>query len=910
MRSKKSLLVVAAFAFAAATVVSVERQPEGTTFDVVSKAEARRAVRAIGRAVGGAVRSVTRAVGGAVSNVTRAVGTAVSSVGRAVTTVTRAVGGAVAKVTNIARNIGNAVGSAVKNVANTVGKVAQTVVKGVTTGVKNIGQGIVKIGQGVVQVAKGVAQVGVGLAKGALQFTQGVVKGAGALIKGDLKGALNEVKAGASKGFETAKAGVTAGVKDIAAGAGKIASGAVDVAKGVIQVALPFVDVDKIIAKIKEVLVGCLEKIGGNILDKALDGVFGKVLGAIAPDIKTAIDIIRTAISAGKQILDAISDPAAFFQKGRIWAIDKLTELAMRLFEPPLQKLVGALTGFALKLLKHLITTPLTAMVTTAIASVTFGIGAALAPIIKMGIDKLIDWGIDMVKQALAKLVMGIAVVRNFLKDKIIAPVVNGGFDMIVKFVKQKWPKFGQYLTTTGDYNAGIEGKKIDVGAVKGVLDKVDSVLAKVPTSKEEIRKLGQEAIHKAAGKVGDKIDQIAADAKKELGPGAISIRDGIKQIKDEVKGTVQTVKTELGKAKEIVKDTVTAVKQGAKDVVTAVKQGVKDVGAAVQTGVKQVVADAKEAVKKLDSAGKQAVATVQNALGALGSKAKDLMGARDQLLAAAGKSVAGAATAVKVLVKEVGAKVAQKAVETAKQLAAQLPKAIPPITIKAPPAIKQVLAGLSELKTNTIVKQVADVMQAPKVLPKPSAGDSGMRTAFRAVYSLLLNDWQAALAAASEMEKSAKELDQDSVAEIKKQVATFRNLVHVAFRLAYSVRVLQLRPLYEKGVDKASPSVTAILEGEAGVAAAIEGNLEGPLSQSFGDAKAALSRLAQNGERFINGSVELFDLKRSEVVKKSVGAFNMRMEKAKEALEKVMQVAAPPAAAEGEGEQQAAVEQ
>jgi hypothetical protein len=52
----------------------------------------------------------------------------------------------------------------------------------------------------------------------------------------------------------------------------------------------------------------------------------------------------------------------------------------------------------------------------------------------------------------------------------------------------------------------------------------------------------------------------------------------------------------------------------------------------------------------------------------------------------------------------------------------------------------------------------------------------------------------------------------------------------------------------------------------------------------------------------------ELFDLKRSEVVKKSVGAFNMRMEKAREALEKVMQVAAPPP--EAEGEQQAALEQ
>src|SRR5262249_14608639 len=148
-------------------------------------------------------------------------------------------------------------------------------------------------------------------------------------------------------------------------------------------------------------------------------------IGAIAPDIKSAIDTVKGLIATGQKIIDAIQNADQYFQKGREWAANKLTDLAMGLFEPPLKQLVGALTGFAVKLLKNLVTTPVTAMVTSAIASVTMGIGALAAPVIKMGIDKFVDWGIDQVKELLAGLVMGISLVRDFLHDRIIAPIIN-----------------------------------------------------------------------------------------------------------------------------------------------------------------------------------------------------------------------------------------------------------------------------------------------------------------------------------------------------------------------------------------------------------------------------------------------------------------------------------------------------
>jgi hypothetical protein len=428
MRANRKLLIAAvATAFLATSALSFERQPGGELgLTVAPKAEARKVARGIGKAF--------RSVGGAISRGFRAVGRAMS-------------------------------------------RVAKTIGKGIVKGAKLVGKGLKKIGQGVVQVAKGVGKAVVGVAKGAVKFTRGVFKGAGRLLRGDFKGALNAVKAGAKAGFAEAKKGVVAGVKDVVAGAKKVVSGAMDVVKGAAQIALPFVDIDKVIAWVKKHIVGKLKDVGQAILNSKIGSVFQKILKVVAPDVAKTIETIRSLVSAGQKIIDVIQNPNEYLQKGREWAINKLTDLAMSVFEPPLKKLVGVITGFALKMLKHFVTTPLAAALGSAAGSVSFGIGAALTPLIKFAIDKLLDWAIGMVQDLLAKAVMAIQFVRNFLKNKIIGPIINKAYDAIIGFLKRKFPKLGEHLTTSKEQAAGVKAKPLfekELGGVKRALDTVD----------------------------------------------------------------------------------------------------------------------------------------------------------------------------------------------------------------------------------------------------------------------------------------------------------------------------------------------------------------------------------------------------------------------------------------------------
>ncbi len=55
-----------------------------------------------------------------------------------------------------------------------------------------------------------------------------------------------------------------------------------------------------------------------------------------------------------------------------------------------------------------------------------------------MGLDRLLDWAIDRVKSLLAKAVMVIPFVKNFLKGKVIAPIVNGLYDKLVVALRSK----------------------------------------------------------------------------------------------------------------------------------------------------------------------------------------------------------------------------------------------------------------------------------------------------------------------------------------------------------------------------------------------------------------------------------------------------------------------------------------
>ena len=162
-------------------------------------------------------------------------------------------------------------------------------------------------------------------------------------------------------------------------------------------------------------------------------------------------------IQAVQTIVDAIKNPDQYLQQGREWAIDKLTDLAFGVFEKPVLKLVGALAGAGIKLLKHFVTTPLTAVITSALASFTFGIGAVLAPLIKFALDKFLDWAIDQVKMLMAKAVLGISFVKNFIRNKVIGPVVNKVYDKIISFIKRKVPALRNKLNTSEEAAGGAQ---------------------------------------------------------------------------------------------------------------------------------------------------------------------------------------------------------------------------------------------------------------------------------------------------------------------------------------------------------------------------------------------------------------------------------------------------------------------
>jgi hypothetical protein len=420
----------------------------------------------------------------------------------------------------VVSGVGRAVGGAFRAVTNTVKKVANTVGRGVVQGFKTVAKGVGKIAKGVAQVAKGAGQAIGGVVKGAVKFGGGLIKAGGKLLKGDLKGAAAEFKQGAKAGFAEAKKGIVEGAKNIGKGVVKIADGVKDVTVGVVQVALPFAEVifnavkrvigDKLLAVGKDFLLGALGKLS--------DIVFG-------PKVRKALETVQALVRAGRQIVEAIQNPQEYVDRGKEFVVDKLADLAMRVLEPPVKKVVSVASGLLLSLSKHVITTPLTAVVTTAIASVTLGIGTAAAPLIKMAIDKLFDLAIGLIEDKLGDLLMGIGAVRNFLKDKILRPRIDDASDAIMSFVRKKFPKA---------FEAGkkLLAKAQDVaGKVGGVLDKVGKAVDTV----QDVLKAAKEAQAKGAISVNALVPK--------LNPSAIA-----REVKSVVKGKVETVVRDVQK--------------------------------------------------------------------------------------------------------------------------------------------------------------------------------------------------------------------------------------------------------------------------------------------------------------------------------------------------------------------------
>jgi hypothetical protein len=301
-----------------------------------------------------------------------------------------------------------------------VGKMWNDVKNAAGDVIKNVGDGFKKAGEGLGQMAKGAGQ----LIEAGGHLVGGFAKGAGKLIHGDLQGAWNEVKIGANKAWNKAKEGF----HNLAEGAGKTMV-------GLAQAFLPFTDAAIRAAK------GFLESNIGKAAVKILTDIGKKVLDFFTNGkVTAAVQTVKQIIQAGQQIANAVRNPNELAKKGRGFVIDKLTEVAMSALQGPLEKVVGIAAGLALSALKNIVTIPLAALITAPIASATLGIGSAIGPLAKWAADQLVDWLIGHLQGMIGKAALGLSFVKSFVRDKIVKPIVDAGYNALVGALNRKFP--------------------------------------------------------------------------------------------------------------------------------------------------------------------------------------------------------------------------------------------------------------------------------------------------------------------------------------------------------------------------------------------------------------------------------------------------------------------------------------
>jgi hypothetical protein len=286
---------------------------------------------------------------------------------------------------------------------------------------KKIGKGFKSLGKG---IGKAFKKMGSGIAKGFKNVGKAMGKGLKAV----------------AKGFKTVGRGLWNAAKKVGKGIAWVAKKTWEGVKWVAKkIAAPF---KWIYEKVKKFIKNNGPKIakflrktfGSKLMDKIMS-----IAGKFYPEVEQVYKIIKDALNAAQQIIHYICNPKELVDKGKAWAVNKLTDVAMNALSPLMKKAFGLIIGLAVKLLKHFATTPLAGMIAGAIASVTFGIGAITMPLIKLGIDKLFDFIIDKVKQILANALYGGA--RGLLKKVVMKPLVNGAYNAIMKFVKSKFPQ-------------------------------------------------------------------------------------------------------------------------------------------------------------------------------------------------------------------------------------------------------------------------------------------------------------------------------------------------------------------------------------------------------------------------------------------------------------------------------------
>jgi hypothetical protein len=284
------------------------------------------------------------------------------------------------------------------------------------------------------------------------------------------KKAWNTAKEIGGKAMDYAKKGwdkVKKTAKDvgggIAAGAKWVGNKAKEGAKAVVNAVMSIGDFvgkygKKVVAWVQQKYNEYAPKIVGFLKDLAMKGLnaLAAALESKYPDAAAIIQKVRNG-----DFLGAVGEAAVLAaNKGRPKLIDWLADQAMRVLQPLLVKANGFLVGLALKVIRSpvstAIATAIASVVASAAAAVTAGIGAVLGPILqpltKMTADTILDWAIDKVKDKIGQLLF--EQTKPIIKNNVIKPLVNAGFDKLFAFLKRKFPKvFGntQQLDTQSE---------------------------------------------------------------------------------------------------------------------------------------------------------------------------------------------------------------------------------------------------------------------------------------------------------------------------------------------------------------------------------------------------------------------------------------------------------------------------
>ena len=204
------------------------------------------------------------------------------------------------------------------------------------------------------------------------------------------------------------------------------------------------------------------------------------------------------------------------------------------------------------------------------------------------------------------------------------------------------------------------------------------------------------------------------------------------------------------------------------------------------------------------------------------------------------------------------------------------------------------------------VVQAATSVKDAPIVVPAVDTGVSGMRTALRALYSMVIQEYRAIVNVTGVLYKAASQrVEGVTMASVARQLNAYRRAAHTVFRYIYQLRVLQLRALRRAGLEDVVERVTELMSlPGAGDDVVVDGDVkvEG-LEKPFTDAKNALHRFAQTSTRLLLTNSELFEPAKRKLAQRITRVAGNHLARAKTSLDELVQLLGTVNEAEGAAE-------